>query len=180
MRDVEPCDSSPMETPTMAQPAKKRSWKWLFWLVVVPILLFVAYTWFVLWWSFSEGERAGYVQKLSKRGWLCKTWEGELALITMPGTVAEKFYFTIRDEGVAQRVNAAIGQRVALTYRQHMGIPTNCFGDSQYFVNDVRVVVEPTLPPESPPRAAPGANAVPAPAETPATTTPAPPASGTR
>jgi hypothetical protein len=172
-----------METPTMAQPAKKRSWKWLFWLIVFPILLFVLYTWFVLWWSFSEGERAGYVQKLSKRGFVCKTWEGELALVTMPGTVAEKFFFTIRDEGVARRVNETIGQRVTLDYKQHMGLPSSCFGDSQYFVDGVRLINEPTLPPDSLPHAsqvAPTAPATPAPVPTPAPAAPTPPATGTK
>lgn len=155
----------------MAQPAKKRSWKWLFWLIVFPILLLVLYTWFVLWWSYSEGERAGYVQKLSKRGFLCKTWEGELALVTMPGTVAEKFFFTVRREDVAQRVNASIGQRVTLDYQQHIGVPSSCFGESEYFVNDVRVIHEPTLVPDAAPKAsevAPTAPATPAPVPVPA------------
>ena len=167
----------------MAQPAKRRSWKWLFWLIVFPILLFVLYTWFVLWWSFSEGERAGYVQKLSKRGWLCKTWEGELALVTMPGTVAEKFFFTIRDEAVAKRVNETIGQRVTLDYKQHMGIPTTCFGDSEYFVHDVRVINEPTLAPDALPKpadVAPTAPATPAPVPSPAPAAGTPPATETK
>ncbi|MEO8037809.1 MAG: hypothetical protein ABI794_03515 [Betaproteobacteria bacterium] len=134
----------------MAQPTQRRGWKWLFWLVIAPIPLFVLYTWFVLWWSFSEGERAGYVQKLSKRGWLCKTWEGELALVTMPGTVAEKFFFTVRDDAVARRINASMGRRVSLDYHQHMGIPSNCFGDTEYFVDDIRVINEPMLSPTEP------------------------------
>ena len=78
------------------------------WLVAVLVgfgLLFAAYTWIVLNWSYSEGERAGYVQKLSKKGWLCKTWEGELALVTMPGTVGEKFFFSVPDDAVAHKIN---------------------------------------------------------------------------
>lgn len=51
------------------------------------VLLIVAWTWFTLTWSYSEGERAGYVQKFSKKGWLCKTWEGEIAMVTMPGAI---------------------------------------------------------------------------------------------
>lgn len=164
----------------MAPPAQRRSWKWLFWLVVFPILLLCLYTWFVLWWSFSEGERAGYVQKISKRGFLCKTWEGELALVTMPGTVAEKFYFTVRREDVAQKINATIGQRVTLDYQQHLGLPSSCFGDSEYFVTDVRVITEPTLGPgavPAPAQAAPSAPMTPAPV--PAQPPAAPPASPT-
>ena len=74
--------------------------RWLTVIVILPALALAGYTWFVLTWSFSAGERAGYVQKLSRKGWLCKTWEGEMALVSMPGTVAEKFPFTVRsDEG---------------------------------------------------------------------------------
>ena len=108
--------------------------------LAAPILLFVLYTWSALAWSYSEGERAGYVQKLSKKGWLCKTWEGELAMVSIPGTMPEKFYFTVRDNAVAARINASLGKRVALAYAQHKGVPTSCFGETEYFVRDVRVV----------------------------------------
>jgi hypothetical protein len=131
------------------------------WLAVVLVLFglgFAVYLWFVLTWSFSSGERAGYVQKLSKKGWVCKTWEGEMALVSMPGTVAEKFAFTVRSDEVARRINESIGARVALTYEQHIGIPTTCFGETQYFVTAVKVVQEPGFIPGGmapPPPAAP-------------------------
>lgn len=157
----------------MAQGTRRRPWKLLFWLIVFPIVLFVLYTWFVLWWSYAEGERAGYLQKLSKRGWLCKTWEGELRLVTMPGTVAEPFLFTVRRDDVAKKLNENIGQRVSVDYKQHVGIPTSCFGDTQYFVEDVRIVHEPTLAPTSQERPVEAAPAVPA--APPATGTTAPP-----
>lgn len=116
------------------------------------VVLFVAYTWLVLNWSYSTGERVGYVQKLSRKGWLCKTWEGEMALVSVPGTVAEKFYFTVRDDAVAARINATAGSRVALEYEQHIGIPSSCFGETQYFVTGVRVLEQPTLPGMTPSR----------------------------
>jgi hypothetical protein len=118
--------------------------------VAVPLLLLVAYTWFVLHWSFSSGERAGYVQKLSRKGWVCKTWEGELALVSMPGTVAEKFPFTVPDGDVARQINDSIGDRVALTYEQHIGIPTSCFGETGYFVTAVKRVADPGFTPIGP------------------------------
>lgn len=124
-----------------------RPLRWLGVFVAVPVLLFAAYTWVVLHWSFSSGERAGYVQKLSKKGWLCKTWEGEMALVSMPGTVAEKFAFTVPSDAVARRINDSIGARVALTYEQHIGIPTTCFGETGYFVTAVKVVGEPGFAP---------------------------------
>ena len=117
--------------------------RWLAAIVILPALVLAAYTWFVLTWSFSAGERAGYVQKLSRKGWLCKTWEGEMALVSMPGTVAEKFPFTVPSDEVARRINDTIGARVALTYEQHIGVPTTCFGETQYFVTAVKVVQEP-------------------------------------
>jgi hypothetical protein len=108
--------------------------------VVTPILVFVLYTWSALTWTYSKGERAGYVQKFSKKGWICKTWEGELAIVSIPGTMSEKFPFTVRDDAVAARVNQTMGKRVALTYKQHKGIPTSCFGETEYFVVDVKGV----------------------------------------
>src|SRR6266508_4403104 len=107
--------------------------------VLVPALVFGTWAWVTLNYSYSKGERAGYVQKLSRKGWLCKTWEGEMAMVTMPGTVAEKFAFTVREPAVAAKLNANVGKRMALHYEQHKWIPTSCFGDSEYFVTDVRV-----------------------------------------
>ena len=74
-------------------------------ILLAPIVLFAVYTWSALQWSYSEGERAGYVQKFSKKGWLCKTWEGELAMVSMPGTMSEKFSFTVRDDVTAEYIN---------------------------------------------------------------------------
>jgi hypothetical protein len=108
--------------------------------VVIPIVVFALYTWSALNWSYSEGDRAGYVQKFSRKGWLCKTWEGELAMVNIPGSLTEKFQFTVRDDKIADYINASLGKRVALKYEQHVGIPTTCFGETQYFVTAVRVV----------------------------------------
>jgi hypothetical protein len=104
------------------------------------VVLFAAYLWFVLTWSYSDGERAGYVQKFSKKGVIVKTWEGELTMVVLPGTTAEKFYFTVRDDAVAEQVNLTLGKRVALSYEEHVGIPTKLFGETSYFVTGVRVI----------------------------------------
>ena len=108
--------------------------------LIVPLIVFALYTWSALTWTYSSGERAGYVQKLSKKGWICKTWEGEMALVSIPGTMSEKFYFTVQDDSIAARINQSMGKRVTLTYKQHKGIPTSCFGETEYFVADVKVV----------------------------------------
>ena len=111
-------------------------------LVVLTTLLFGLYTWASLNWVYSSGERAGYVQKFSLKGYLCKTWEGELAMVSMPGTMSEKFLFTVREDAVAQKINANLGKKVALKYDQHIGLPTTCFGDTEYFVSDITVLEE--------------------------------------
>ena len=116
--------------------------KWLFGIVIGAALLFVAYTEMMLHWSYSTGERAGYVQKLSKKGFVCKTWEGEMALVSLPGTVAEKFLFSVRDDAVAAQINQSVGTRVRLVYEQHIGLPTTCFGDTSYFIKSVAKVAE--------------------------------------
>lgn len=116
------------------------------WIVKSILFLFIiglflaGYTWLTLNWSYSEGERAGYIQKLSKKGWVCKTWEGEIALITMPGTVSEKFYFSVRDETVAKQINESIGRRIVLEYEEHVGVPFSCFAETPYFVVGVKEI----------------------------------------
>ncbi|CAN4269268.1 hypothetical protein MCECM63_00650 [Methylophilaceae bacterium] len=111
-----------------------------FWLIVLPALLFSLYTWASLNWVYSSGERAGYVQKFSLKGYLCKTWEGEIVLVSMPGTQAEKFLFTVQDEAVAKKLNDSMGLRVKIHYQEHKGIPSSCFGETAYFVDDLIVL----------------------------------------
>lgn len=119
-------------------------------LIVLAVLLLAGagWVWLTLHWSYAEGERTGYVQKLSKKGWICKTWEGEVALVTMPGAIPDKFEFTVTDESVAAQINAHAGKRVVLHYRQHKFIPTACFGDTEYFIDSIREVSDsaPALP----------------------------------
>ena len=109
-------------------------------LLVSAIALFSLYVYIALNWSYSSGERAGFLQKVSHKGWICKTWEGELSLVAMPGAAPEKFLFTVRDEAIAQKVSAAAGKRVTLNYEQHKGLPSSCFGDTDYFVVDVKEI----------------------------------------
>jgi len=114
--------------------------KYFILILAIPIVLFSLYTWAALTWVYSSGERAGYVQKLSQKGWICKTYEGELILVSMPGTQAEKFFFTVRDKNVAKKINETVGERVRLIYEEHKGVPTSCFGETGYFVNDVQLL----------------------------------------
>ena len=127
---------------------RSRSRGTILWLIpVIIVVLAVAWIWFMISWSYSSGERAGWVQKFSSKGWMCKTWEGELALVTMPGTAQEKFLFTVWDDDVAAKVNAAMGKRVSLHYEEKVGLPGSCFGDTRYWVNGVKAVEDIPLAP---------------------------------
>jgi hypothetical protein len=135
----------------MNGPAPRRNWqsglKLTFWLLVVPAVLIALYFVAVLNWNYSTGERAGWVQKFSKKGWICKTWEGELSMVSMPGASPEKFYFTVWDEKIAADINAAMGRRVSLHYDEKVGLPTTCFGETRHWVNGITVVQEIPLAP---------------------------------
>jgi len=145
----------------------------IFALAVVAIV--AGYILVVMNWSYSTGERAGWVQKFSSKGWLCKTWEGEMAIFFIDAATTEKFYFTVWDDDVAQQINKVMGKRVSLHYEEKVGIPTSCFGETRYYVTKVTAVEEiplapgvvvPTHPvaPAAPGAAAPAAPAAPAPA----------------
>ncbi len=107
------------------------------WSSVALVVALALYLWVAFEWSYSSGERAGWIQKFSRKGWICKTWEGELAMVSLPGTIPEKFAFTVRDELVAEQVNRNVGQRVLLHYQQHRGLPGSCFGETGYWVDSV-------------------------------------------
>jgi hypothetical protein len=109
-------------------------------LILLPLLLFVAWTASTLHWTYSRGDRAGYVQKFSQKGWVCKTWEGELAMVPIPGVPQERFAFSVRDDSIAHEITRLMGSQVSLTYEQHRGVPTRCFGETEYYVIGVRRV----------------------------------------
>ncbi|MBS0394596.1 MAG: hypothetical protein JSR54_08215 [Proteobacteria bacterium] len=111
----------------------------------VALLLGAAYTWLALSWSYSEGERAGLLQKFSRKGWVCKTYEGELALYVVAGVQPEIWRFSVRDAALAARLSTAVGQRVQLHYSEHRGVPTQCFGDTTYYVDRINTIAD--LPP---------------------------------
>src|SRR5262245_49259226 len=101
---------------TVSAPPPRRSFFRRHWgkltistVILVPIVVFTLWTRIALGYSYSSGRRVGYVQKFSRKGWVCKTWEGELAMSNVPGSAPEKFLFTVRDDSIAQVINAASG-----------------------------------------------------------------------
>ena len=152
------------EATTTLRPCGRR-WPYL---MVLLLALFAAYTLLALWWSYSEGERVGVLQKLSRKGWVCKTYEGELALYVVSGMAPQIWTFTVRERKVAEQLNTVLGERVRLHYSEHRGLLSSCFGDTPYFVDSENIGVPLPLLPGSPVPTPPPA------ATTPAAATPAP------
>jgi len=125
-----------MDATPEPRPRRFRLKLWLALTVVILGGISVLYTWTTLSFAYAKGERVGYIQKFSRRGWLCKTWEGELAMASIPGTIPEKFYFSTRSEPIAAQVNTTLGKRVRITYAQHKFVPSTCFGETEYFVSE--------------------------------------------
>lgn len=153
--------------PLTSAPKPKGKGKWkitaVLFLIVLPLAAFALWVTIALSYSYATGERAGFVQKISNKGWICKTQEGELALANGPNVMPEIFRFTVRDDAVAAQISASAGRQVKLTYDQHKGLPTSCFGETEYFVKRIEVI-------GAPPPAA-GGVLTPAPTMVPAPTT---------
>ena len=131
------------DTPSTPAPSHYKRRLGLIVLLIVllaPALVFGAWSWITLSYSYSKGERAGYIQKLSQKGWICKTWEGELAMANLPGTMPEIFRFSVRNDSIARLLEKDVGKRVSVTYEEHRGVPTSCFADTGYYITNVRLV----------------------------------------
>jgi hypothetical protein len=146
--DPTPADAPQSPTPEPAPPGPppksfaRRHWGKLTVLAFVgaPAIVFTIWTVIGLNFAYSTGERAGFVQKISRKGWLCKTWEGELAISTIPGSMPILWTFSVREDSVADAIEGTNGKRVVLVYEEKPWVPTTCFGDTKYFVTGVRVV----------------------------------------
>lgn len=130
-----------MTIPNTSAKRKRKLWPWavLAGLILVPVAVLAIWAAITLNYTYSSGDRAGYIQKLSKKGWICKTWEGELAMATLPGTMPQVFSFSIRSDSVAGIIQKSMGKRVSLEYEEHRGVPTNCFGETSYFVTNAKL-----------------------------------------
>ena len=135
------------ENPVLAEGKGRGAKRWL--AIIAALVLVLPITAMFLWsvialnWSYSEGDRAGYVQKFSKKGWICKTWEGDLSMINIPGAAPEQWHFTVRDDSVAKIISGYMGKQVSLHYDEHPGVPTSCVGETRYYVTGVRLVAAP-------------------------------------
>ena len=143
-------NQTPVAAPPPVSMRSRRSFKRYLWGALVAAGLLVAlYTAFMLWFSYSEGERAGVLQKFSKRGWICKTYEGELALYVVGGIAPQIWHFSVLDAAVAEQLHRNVGQQVRIHYEEHRGLPTNCFGETDYFATRFEVI-GPGVPPVAP------------------------------
>jgi hypothetical protein len=135
-------DSAPAAAPRRGFFARHRLATILGGILLSPIVALAIWAIIALTYTYSEGDRAGILQKLSKRGWVCKTWEGELLMSAVPGSAPEKFVFSVRSDSVAAEINKVNGRHVVLTYEEHRGVPTNCFGDTDYYVTGVKAMTD--------------------------------------
>jgi hypothetical protein len=153
---------------------RRRFGRWLLILIVLLIAGTLLWTWVTLAWAYADGERAGVLQKFVRRGWLCKTQEGEIALYyggspyMGTGSNRQIWDFSVRDRSIADDLAKAVGHRVQLHYTEHPGIPTNCFGDTRYFVDRVTITDNETQGLPGPPSIAPPPSGTPAPSGAPA------------
>jgi hypothetical protein len=132
-------ESEPAPAPVV-QPARKKHHRVrtiILLILLIPAVVIALWIWVALGYTYASGERAGYVQKISKKGWLCKTWEGELAMANLPGTMPQIFAFTVRSDSIANVLEQTVGKQVSVTYEQHRGLPTTCFGETEYFISAV-------------------------------------------
>ena len=130
------------DTPEATKPSwRRRHWRLIMLLLVIliPVVVLSLWAWATLGYSYSSEDRAGYVQKIAKRGWLCKTWEGEMAMMNQPGAMPEIFKFTVRNDSLAKLLENNLGKRVTVTREEHRGVPTSCFGETEDYITNVRV-----------------------------------------
>lgn len=127
-----------IDTPAPVKKTHRRVLIVLLALILAPVVAVALWAWVSLGYTYARGDRAGYIQKISKKGWLCKTWEGELAMANLPGTMPQIFSFTVRNDSIAGLLEKSAGKQVSLIYEQHRGVPTSCFGDTEYFVTGIQ------------------------------------------
>jgi hypothetical protein len=116
--------------------------KFIIWTVIILLLILGTFVYWKYYFTYSEGNRAGLLQKFSHRGNVFKTYEGELVLSSVESNknvalASEKFFFSVQDKNLATKLSDLEGHMVVLHYRQKNGIlPWR--GETEYIVDSVR------------------------------------------
>ena len=121
--------------------------KFLLYFLFIVVLLFGSFVYWKYFFTYSEGYRAGLLQKFSLKGNVFKTYEGEMILSSVQSNTnvaiaSEKFYFSVTDKSVAIQLEKVQGESIVVHYREKNGtLPWK--GDKTYFVDSVRVNTDP-------------------------------------
>jgi hypothetical protein len=121
---------------------KRRTRKFLLQLLVLIVIFTSIFIYWKYYYTYSNGYRAGLLQKFSHKGNLVKTYEGEMILSSVSGNAnvviaSEKFYFSVTSSKLAQRLDTMQGQMVIVHYKQKNGV-LFWHGDSEYLVDSVK------------------------------------------
>ena len=113
------------------------------WLLIIIVIIGLSVIYWKYFFTYSEGYRAGLLQKFSSKGTLFKTYEGEIILSSVQTTTnmaiaSEKFYFSVTKEDVARKIEKLQGESVVVHYTEKNGtLPWN--GESPYIVDSVTI-----------------------------------------
>jgi hypothetical protein len=117
--------------------------KFLFWSILIMVLITGTIVYWKFFYTYSEGNRSGMLQKFSYKGTIFKTYEGEMILSSVESNkdvtlASEKFYFSVADDKVAAKMNEFQGHFIVVHYREMNG---SLFwrGDTPYIVDSVRL-----------------------------------------
>ena len=118
----------------------KKTMQWILFILIIFLTVFIYWKYFF---TFSEGYRAGLLQKFSHKGTFFKTYEGEMILSSVVSSAnvalaSEKFLFSVTDDSLAMKLDTIQGEYVIVHYRQKNGI-LFWKGDTKYFVDEAKL-----------------------------------------
>lgn len=114
-------------------------------ILVVVLLAIMAFFYFG---TYSEGTRAGTIIKVSKRGTIFKTYEGQLNVnafgaVKGKGGLNESFEFSVpKDPELIEKIDGLIGKPVRLSYKEKYFL-FPWLGETKYMVTDVELNEDP-------------------------------------
>ena len=118
----------------------KKFLRWLLFLIVISLAVFIYFKYFF---TYSEGYRAGLLQKFSNKGMIFKTYEGEMILSSVASTsevalASEKFLFSVTNKDIVRQFDTLQGRNVIVHYDEKRGV-LFWRGDSRYLVDSVKL-----------------------------------------
>jgi hypothetical protein len=136
-------NSTVTQKPGTLEVVKKKAKRIFYYVITLLVIVIGIWIYWAFFFTYSDGYRAGMLQKFSRKGTIFKTYEGEMILSSVQSNknvalASEKFLFSVSNKAIAGQLEQMQGKTIVVHYTEkNNALPWR--GDSRYVVSSVKL-----------------------------------------